>query len=146
MQRAFGLNIPQTLDDICDPTRLALIVYDMQVGIVKQIENGRQITGKLHQLSVTGGLVEIAMYLEERSQVGLAIPIGASLVRPDAELLFPMRSARGYLQPFRFTRLWTEERQMLETEISDRLKQTVARTAAGQGKGFGPRSFYLESF
>src|SRR6266404_3818922 len=50
MQRAFGLNIPQTLNDICDPTRLALIVYDMQVGIVKQIENGRQITDKVLQV------------------------------------------------------------------------------------------------
>ena len=47
MQRAFGLNIPQTLNDICDPTRLALIVYDMQVGIVKQIENGQQITDRV---------------------------------------------------------------------------------------------------
>ena len=44
MQRAFGLDIPQTLEDLCDPTRLALVVYDMQVGIVKQIEDGQQIT------------------------------------------------------------------------------------------------------
>lgn len=44
MQRAFGIDIPQTLDDVCDPRRLALVVYDMQVGIVKQIENGQQIT------------------------------------------------------------------------------------------------------
>src|SRR5208283_9326 len=50
MQRAFGLNIPQTLDDVCDPTRLALIVYDMQVGIVKQIENGQQITDRVLQV------------------------------------------------------------------------------------------------
>jgi biuret amidohydrolase len=50
MQRAFGLNIPQTLDDVCDPARLALIVYDMQVGIVKQIENGQQITDKVLQV------------------------------------------------------------------------------------------------
>jgi len=47
MQRAFGLNIPQTLDDVCDPTRLALVVYDMQVGIVNQIENGQQITDRV---------------------------------------------------------------------------------------------------
>jgi len=47
MQRAFGLNIPQTLEDVCDPARLALVVYDMQVGIVKQIENGPQITGRV---------------------------------------------------------------------------------------------------
>jgi len=44
MQRAFGLDIPEKLEDIWDPTRLALVVYDMQVGIVKQIENGQQIT------------------------------------------------------------------------------------------------------
>jgi len=50
MERAFGLNIPQTLDDVCDPTRLALVVYDMQVGIVKQIENGQQITDKVLQV------------------------------------------------------------------------------------------------
>jgi nicotinamidase-related amidase len=50
MERAFGLNIPQTLDDVCDPTRLALIVYDMQVGIVKQIENGQQITDRVLQV------------------------------------------------------------------------------------------------
>jgi nicotinamidase-related amidase len=47
MQRAFGLNIPQTLEDVCDRTRLALIVYDMQVGIVSQIKNGREITDRV---------------------------------------------------------------------------------------------------
>ena len=50
MQQAFGLNIPQSLDDVCDPARLALVVYDMQVGIVKQIENGPQITGRVLQV------------------------------------------------------------------------------------------------
>src|SRR6266571_8853856 len=50
MQRAFGLEIPQTLEDICHPSRLALIVYDMQVGIVKQIENGQQITDRVLQV------------------------------------------------------------------------------------------------
>jgi nicotinamidase-related amidase len=50
MQRAFGLDIPQTLDDICDPPRLALIVYNMQVGIVKQIENGQRITDRVLQV------------------------------------------------------------------------------------------------
>src|SRR5690242_3007729 len=50
MQRAFELEIPQILEDICDPTRLALVVYDMQVGIVKQIENGQEITKKVLQV------------------------------------------------------------------------------------------------
>ena len=47
MQRAFGLDIPQTLEDVCDASRLALIVYDMQVGIVKQIANGPEITERV---------------------------------------------------------------------------------------------------
>jgi biuret amidohydrolase len=50
MQQVFGLRIPQSLQDVCDPTRLALIVYDMQVGIVKQIKNGQQITDKVLQV------------------------------------------------------------------------------------------------
>jgi hypothetical protein len=106
--------------------------------------NGRQLIGKLHQLSVTGGVLQISTYLEERSKVGLTIPIGASMVRPDAEMLFPMWGAHGYLQPFRLIRLWAEERHLLEEEISERLKQTVARSTLGSG--FRTRGLYLESF
>jgi nicotinamidase-related amidase len=47
MHRAFGLEIRQTLADVCDPSALALIVYDMQVGIVKQIKDGPQITASV---------------------------------------------------------------------------------------------------
>jgi biuret amidohydrolase len=50
MQHAFGLDIPQTLEEICDPARLALVVYDMQIGIVKQIANGPEITDKVLQV------------------------------------------------------------------------------------------------
>jgi len=50
MQHAFGLNIPQTLDDVCDPSSLALIVYDMQVGIVTQVKEGVQITAKIQHV------------------------------------------------------------------------------------------------
>jgi nicotinamidase-related amidase len=50
MQRAFGLNIRQTLEDVCDPAALALIVYDMQVGIVQQIANGPEITDRVLQV------------------------------------------------------------------------------------------------
>jgi biuret amidohydrolase len=50
MQRAFGLSIRQTLEDVCHPASLALVVYDMQVGIVSQIENGRQVTDRVVQV------------------------------------------------------------------------------------------------
>ena len=86
--------------------------------------------------------MELANCLEERSKVSLTLPIGASFVRPNAEMLFPMWSAQGYLQPFRFTRLWAEERQILETEITDLLKQSVARSTVGHGPGFGSRPLH----
>src|SRR5437667_6039010 len=44
MNRAYGLNIPQTLEEVCDPQRLALLVYDMQVGILSQIANPDKVT------------------------------------------------------------------------------------------------------
>ena len=44
MQRAYGFEIPSTLDDLCDRRRMALIVYDMQIGIVSQIADGATIT------------------------------------------------------------------------------------------------------
>jgi nicotinamidase-related amidase len=43
VEHAFGLDIPRTLEDLCDPTRTSLIVYDMQVGIVSQISDGQSI-------------------------------------------------------------------------------------------------------
>src|SRR5215475_13779803 len=44
MKTAYGLSIPQTLEEVCDPRRVALLVYDMQVGILRQISNGDEIT------------------------------------------------------------------------------------------------------
>jgi nicotinamidase-related amidase len=37
MQHAYGLEIPETLEEVCRPERLALLVYDMQVGIVRHL-------------------------------------------------------------------------------------------------------------
>jgi nicotinamidase-related amidase len=47
MKAVLGLNIPQTLDEVCDPQRVALLVYDMQVGILSQIKNPEQITRQI---------------------------------------------------------------------------------------------------
>ncbi len=44
MKDIFGLSIPQTLEEVCDPQRVALLVYDMQVGILNQIKNPEQLT------------------------------------------------------------------------------------------------------
>ncbi len=50
MQRAYGLEIPGSLDELCDPRRLALIVYDMQAGIVSQIPDGADTTARVREV------------------------------------------------------------------------------------------------
>ena len=47
MQHAYGLDIPQTLEEVYDPRRLALLVYDMQVGILRQIRDGDRVTAQV---------------------------------------------------------------------------------------------------
>ncbi|UGT41476.1 cysteine hydrolase [Nocardia yamanashiensis] len=50
MRSAYGLSIPQTVEDACDPARLAVIIYDMQVGIVSQIPDGERIAAACAEL------------------------------------------------------------------------------------------------
>jgi biuret amidohydrolase len=47
MKHIYGLDIPTTLDDVCDPRRMALLVYDMQVGICNQIKTGNRIVAQV---------------------------------------------------------------------------------------------------
>ena len=43
MDRYNGLDIPETLEDALEPAALALLVYDMQVGVLAQIEDGDRV-------------------------------------------------------------------------------------------------------
>jgi biuret amidohydrolase len=47
MQHHRNLGIPDTLADACDPQRMALLVYDMQVGVVSQLSDGGQVTERV---------------------------------------------------------------------------------------------------
>lgn len=52
MEYAFGLNIPRTLEEVCDPKRIALLVYDMQVGVLSQLpkERAEKITANVAEV------------------------------------------------------------------------------------------------
>jgi nicotinamidase-related amidase len=47
------LLIPDSLADSCDPERMALVVYDMQVGVVSQLSDGPQVTERVGRLLET---------------------------------------------------------------------------------------------
>jgi nicotinamidase-related amidase len=49
MKTIYGLEIPATLEDICNRRSMALLVYDMQIGIVRQIADGQQTIAKLKE-------------------------------------------------------------------------------------------------
>src|SRR5690349_9158281 len=50
MKTTQGIEIPETLRELVDPKRCALIVYDMQAGIVRQVKDGEVITARIKQV------------------------------------------------------------------------------------------------
>lgn len=130
------------------PTRLRprapRVILSECVFATMQLENGREIPAKLQRISLTGGLLDLAVYVEERISVGLTLPLNAgSVVQARAEMLFPMRTLTGYLQPFRFTAFGEGQLYILNRELSELLRH--ASVAARHGIGVNPPSFLLES-
>ncbi len=50
MQTINGLDIPTSLEELLDPRHVALLVYDMQVGIARQIKERESIVGQVQQV------------------------------------------------------------------------------------------------
>lgn len=50
MKEFAGITIPQSIEELITPQNTALIVYDMQLGIVNQIKNGQETTHKVSRL------------------------------------------------------------------------------------------------
>src|SRR3954462_10840301 len=46
----FGSGVPRTLEDVCHPGRMALLVYDMQAGIAGQLAHGPEVTRKVAEV------------------------------------------------------------------------------------------------
>jgi len=82
-----------------------------------RLENGRQTRGKLHQLSITGGLLHLETPLDEGIKVEVIFHVGNSTVRSKARMLFPMWATKGYLQPFEFADLSEEDRRNLQADL-----------------------------
>ena len=93
-----------------------------------RLPNRRQLRGKLHQLSTTGGLVNVEQPLDEKLQVELIFQLGDATIREKAEMMFPMWATQGWLQPFRFVELPEENKKILETNLHlfiQRIQQTT---------------------
>lgn len=62
MEKVFGLEIPENLEEACELDRTALIVYDMQVGIFSQLSNGSQIKSQVVKVLQTAGEVGLRIF------------------------------------------------------------------------------------
>jgi hypothetical protein len=91
-----------------------------------RLENGRQVRARLHQLSITGGLLHLETPLDEKIKVEVMFHVGSCTVRSKAAMLFPMWATQGYLQPFEFSDLSDEDRKKLETDLQKFLDQAAA--------------------
>src|SRR5437870_13823866 len=89
-----------------------------------QLENGRQIRSRLHQLSITGGLLYLDDPLDEGIKVEVMFHVGNGTVRSKAAMLFPMWATQGCLQPFEFTDLAEDDRRTLESDLGTFLGQS----------------------
>jgi nicotinamidase-related amidase len=47
VEHSYSLEIPKDLAEVCTPKRTALVVYDMQVGIMRQIRNSPEIIARV---------------------------------------------------------------------------------------------------
>ncbi|MBF6171619.1 cysteine hydrolase family protein [Nocardia blacklockiae] len=50
MRHGNGLEIPENLRELCAPRRMAVIVYDMQVGVLSQLEDGEAIIARVERV------------------------------------------------------------------------------------------------
>jgi hypothetical protein len=82
-----------------------------------RLQNGRQIRARLHQLSITGGLLHLENPLDEGIKVEMIFRVGSCTVRSKAVMMFPMWATQGCLQPFEFAVLAEEERRQLEIDL-----------------------------
>jgi hypothetical protein len=93
------------------------------------LENGRQIRGRMNQLSVNGGLISLEHPLDEAIGVTVLFHIGTPgiSIRCHAQMMFPMWATQGCLQPFRFLDLSEESRSNLNRELEGLVRAGAAQ-------------------
>ena len=88
-----------------------------------RLPNRREIRGKLHQLSTTGGLMNVEQPLDEKLEVELIFHLGETTIREKAQIMFPMWATQGWLQPFRFINVPEDRKNILHNSLSSFVQQ-----------------------
>jgi hypothetical protein len=94
-----------------------------------RLPNRREVRGKLHQLSTTGGLMHVEKPLDEKLKVELIFHLGETTIREKVEMMFPMWATQGWLQPFRFVELPEANKNALEASLQQFIRGLQEPTA-----------------
>lgn len=73
MKRAMGIDVPQTLEDVCSAERMALLIYDMQVGITRQVKDADVIVGRVHQVLAAARAVSMRTFFTRHMSLPKAL-------------------------------------------------------------------------
>jgi hypothetical protein len=109
--------------------RAARVKFQGSLLALVQLENGSHLRVPVHQLSANGGLLKMADPLSEREKVQVALHLGSTTLRSQAEMLGAMWATRGYFQPFRFTSLPETKRAELKYNLESLLSTGRGRRA-----------------
>jgi len=84
MKEAYRLSIPETPEEVCNPQRVALLVYDMQVGILRQIANPHDVTRQVRTALAAArdagvGVLLASSFAAKRTHGHVSVPHGDDL-------------------------------------------------------------------
>ena len=80
MKKFFGLNVRTTLSEICNREQLALLVYDMQVGITGQIKGSEAIVANVGRVLKAARAARIRVFFTRHMSLPLEL-MGAFQLR-----------------------------------------------------------------
>ena len=109
--------------------RTARVKFQGSLLALIQLDNGSALRVPVHQLSANGGLLHMPDPIAERLKVHVALHVGSTTLRSQAEMLKAMWATRGCLQPFRFTDLGVNKRTELKENLEILLKKGRGRRA-----------------
>ncbi len=62
MQRAFGVDVPETVAEMCRPAAAAVLVYDAQAGILPHVEDRDGLVDRIRQIADAARAAGVAVF------------------------------------------------------------------------------------
>ncbi len=96
------------------------------------LEDGQRAKAKLQTISTTGGLLRLPARLDQGDFVEVAFKTNSGQVRGMAEMLAPMQSTQGALQPFRFIAMDDDDHRTLRMVVDAATDRSFAGLRSNQ--------------